>query len=52
MILYPPIPNSEASDLRIIVGFLKTKLFIEIPFFASSMKAKMRNRSDFHKVLR
>jgi hypothetical protein len=47
MMLYPPIPNSDASDLSIIVGFLKTKLFMDIPFLASSMKARVRNKSDF-----
>jgi hypothetical protein len=29
--LYPPTPNSEASERYICVGFLKTILFIDIP---------------------
>jgi hypothetical protein len=41
-ILYPPMPNSEASDLHIFVGFLWIILLMEIPSLAMSKKEVVR----------
>jgi lipid-A-disaccharide synthase-like uncharacterized protein len=46
LILYPPIPNSEASKRWKVVGFLNTTLFIDIPLTASYKNEIDRCRSD------
>jgi hypothetical protein len=47
VMLYPPKPNSEASDRYIFVGFLYTILLMEIPSLAMSKNDIVRCKSVF-----
>jgi len=44
-ILYPPMPNSEASERYIKSGFLNTRLFNDNPLAALLRKSNIVSRS-------
>ena len=42
----PPIPHSDESEKVVMVGFLKSTLLAEIPYFSDSRNSSQRSRSS------